>query len=134
MAPDFSANAPLVLVTVTLIARGVPGGASAGTGGRLDFPGALLAAVALSGSVFAVTEEPARGWSTLVVGSLAVGILGLIALAGIRNPRRTVAAELCPAGALCGASQELANTGQSRILDRGFVDRAVETPSRPVAR
>jgi hypothetical protein len=33
---------------------------------------------------------------------------GLIALAGVRNPRRTVAAELCPAGALCGASQELA--------------------------
>ena len=40
---------------------------------------------------------------------------GVIALAGIRNPRRIVAAELCPAGALCGASQELAATGQSRI-------------------
>jgi len=38
---------------------------------------------------------------------------GLIALAGIRNPRRTVAAELCPAGAICGASQELVSTGQS---------------------
>jgi hypothetical protein len=58
---------------------------------------------------------------------------GLIALAGIRNPRRKVAAELCPAGALCGASQELVSTGESRILDRGFVDRAVE-PSRHVAR
>src|SRR5271155_3017955 len=75
----FLLNAPLVLVTVMLIARGVPGSANAGTGGRLDFPGALLAAVALSGSVFAVTEEPARGWSTLVVGSLAVGVLGAIA-------------------------------------------------------
>jgi EmrB/QacA subfamily drug resistance transporter len=70
----FVLNAPLVLVTVTLIARGVPGGA--GAGGRLDFLGALLAALALSGSVFAVTEEPTRGWSTLVIGSLAVGILG----------------------------------------------------------
>ncbi len=66
-------------MTVTLIARGVPGSANAGTGGRLDFLGALLAAVALSGSVFAVTEEPARGWSTLVVGSLAVGIVGAVA-------------------------------------------------------
>jgi EmrB/QacA subfamily drug resistance transporter len=75
----FLLNAPLVLVTVTLIARGVPRSASAGTGGRLDFLGALLAAFALSGSVFAVTEEPARGWSTLVIGSLAVGILGAIA-------------------------------------------------------
>ncbi len=75
----FVLNAPLVLVTVTLIARGVPGGASAGIGGRLDFLGALLAALALAGSVFAVTEEPARGWSALVIGSLAVGVLGAIA-------------------------------------------------------
>ena len=75
----FLLNAPLVLVTVTLIARGIPASASAGTRGRLDFLGDLLAAVALSGSVFAVTEEPARGWSTLVIGSLAVGILGAIA-------------------------------------------------------
>jgi EmrB/QacA subfamily drug resistance transporter len=75
----FLLNAPLVLVTVTLIARGVPGSASIGSDERLDFPGALLAAVALSGSVFAVTEEPARGWSTLVIGSLAAGILGAIA-------------------------------------------------------
>jgi EmrB/QacA subfamily drug resistance transporter len=74
----FLLNAPLVLVTVTLIARGIPGGVrtSAGATGRLDFPGALLAALALSGSVFAVTEEPAHGLSTLVAGSLAAGILG----------------------------------------------------------
>jgi EmrB/QacA subfamily drug resistance transporter len=75
----FLLNAPLVLVTLVLIARGVPASASAGIGGRLDFLGALLAAVALSGSVFAVTEQPARGWSTLVIGSLAVGVLGAIA-------------------------------------------------------
>jgi EmrB/QacA subfamily drug resistance transporter len=75
----FLLNAPLVLVTVTMIARGVPADASVGTAGRLDFPGALLAAIALSGSVFAVTEEPARGWSTLVICSLAVGILGAFA-------------------------------------------------------
>ena len=75
----FLLNAPLVLVTVALIARGVPGSASSGTGGRLDFLGALLAAVALSGSVFAVTEEPSRGWSALVVGSLVVGVLGAMA-------------------------------------------------------
>jgi EmrB/QacA subfamily drug resistance transporter len=75
----FLLNAPLVLVTVTLIARGVPADASASSAGRLDFPGALLAAIALSGSVFAVTEEPAHGWSTLVIGSLGVGILGAMA-------------------------------------------------------
>jgi EmrB/QacA subfamily drug resistance transporter len=75
----FLLNAPLVLVTVTLIARGVPADVSAESAGRLDFPGALLAAVALSGSVFAVTEEPAHGWSILVVGSIAAGILGATA-------------------------------------------------------
>jgi EmrB/QacA subfamily drug resistance transporter len=75
----FLLNAPLVLVTVTLIARGVPGSASAHSAGRLDFPGAPLAALALSGSVFAVTEEPTRGWSALVVGSLVAGILGAMA-------------------------------------------------------
>ncbi len=75
----FVLNAPLVLVTLVLIVRGVPASASAPTGGRLDFPGAFLAALALSGSVFAVTEEPARGWSALVVGSLAIGVLGAIA-------------------------------------------------------
>jgi hypothetical protein len=57
---------------------------------------------------------------------------GVIALAGIRNPRRTVAAELCPAGALCGASQELVSIGDSRISDPAFVERAVETPPRRV--
>jgi EmrB/QacA subfamily drug resistance transporter len=75
----FLLNAPLVLVTVTLIARGVPGSANTGTAGRLDLPGALLAALALAGPVFTVTEEPARGWSTLVIGSLAAGVLGAIA-------------------------------------------------------
>ncbi len=75
----FVLNAPLVLVTLVLIVRGMPASASAPTGGRLDFPGALLAALALSGSVFAVTEVPARGWSALVVGSLAIGVLGAIA-------------------------------------------------------
>src|SRR3984885_16308507 len=53
----FVLHAPLVLVTVTMIARGVPGCARAPTGVRLDFAGALLVAFAFSGSVFAVTEE-----------------------------------------------------------------------------
>ncbi len=75
----FLLNAPLVLVTVTLIARGVPGRASAGVAAHLDFPGALLVAGALLGTVFAVTEEPARGWSAPVVGALAAGALGAVA-------------------------------------------------------
>jgi EmrB/QacA subfamily drug resistance transporter len=85
----FVLNAPLVLVTVTLIALGVPGDASAGTVRRLDLPGALLAAIALAGPVFAVTEEPTRGWSTLVIGSLAAGALGAIAFVAHEARART---------------------------------------------
>jgi hypothetical protein len=32
---------------------------------------------------------------------------GLISAAGIRNPRRELAAAQCPGGAICGASQEV---------------------------
>jgi hypothetical protein len=32
---------------------------------------------------------------------------GLISLAGIRNPRRAVAAAECPGGAICGASEDV---------------------------
>jgi hypothetical protein len=58
---------------------------------------------------------------------------GLVAFAGIRSPRRSVAAELCPAGALCGASQELVHARQDRCSDGGFVDHPVEIPSPEVA-
>ena len=85
----FVLNAPLVLVTLTLIARGVPEDTGVPAGGRLDFLGALLAAVALVGPVFAVTEEPLRGWSSVVVGSLAAGVLGAIAFVAHEARART---------------------------------------------
>jgi EmrB/QacA subfamily drug resistance transporter len=50
--------------------------------------------------------------SALRVGIGASGALvvagGLVSLAGIRNPRRKVAASECPGGAICGASEEVA--------------------------
>jgi EmrB/QacA subfamily drug resistance transporter len=75
----FLLNAPLVVVTLALIARGVPEDSGVPAAGRLDFLGALLAALALAGPVFAVTEEPSRGWSSVVIGSLVAGVLGAIA-------------------------------------------------------
>jgi EmrB/QacA subfamily drug resistance transporter len=75
----FVLNAPLVVATVMLIARDLPADTSPGMARRLDFPGALLAAIALSGLVFAVTEEPARGWSLAVVASLVAGAVGAMA-------------------------------------------------------
>jgi EmrB/QacA subfamily drug resistance transporter len=85
----FLLNAPLVLVTVMLIARGVPEDTGVSAAGRLDFLGALLAAVALVGPVFAVTEEPLRGWSSVVVGSLAAGVLAAIAFVAHERRART---------------------------------------------
>lgn len=43
-----------------------------------------------------------------ISGALVVGG-GLIALAGIQNPRRKVAAAECPGGAICGASEDVAH-------------------------
>ena len=54
------------------------------------------------------------------IAAVLVASGGLIALAGIRNPRRRVAAELCPAGALCGASQELVHTRQLEARTGGL--------------
>jgi EmrB/QacA subfamily drug resistance transporter len=42
----------------------------------------------------------------LTAGLVAAG--GLVSLVGIQNPRRRVPAEHCPAGAICGASRDLA--------------------------
>jgi EmrB/QacA subfamily drug resistance transporter len=43
-----------------------------------------------------------------VSGALVVSG-GLVSLAGIRNPRRKVAASECPGGAICGASEDVAH-------------------------
>jgi hypothetical protein len=41
------------------------------------------------------------------IGALLVALGGLISVIGIRDPRRRVSAEECPAGALHGASADL---------------------------
>ena len=73
----FLLNAPLVLVTVTLIARGVPQDASAGCASRLP-RGALGGARALGFGVRCDRGAGAR-WNSLVIDSLAAGIVGAMA-------------------------------------------------------
>jgi EmrB/QacA subfamily drug resistance transporter len=85
----FVINVPLVLITLVLIARGVPRSAGEPIGGRVDSLGALLAAGALAGPVFALTEQPARGWDGIVIGSLLVGALA--ALSFVLHEARTKA-------------------------------------------
>lgn len=50
----------------------------AGTGGRIDVPGAVLGAVGLGGTVFALIEQGQYGWASPAVWlPLAVGVLSL---------------------------------------------------------
>ena len=77
----FAVNVPFVLVTLVLIRLSVAreedvGGAKR----RVDYVGAVLCALGLAGPVFALTEQPSRGWTDpVVVLSLAGGLL-LLAL------------------------------------------------------
>jgi EmrB/QacA subfamily drug resistance transporter len=75
----FAINIPIVLATIALIARGVPASADTPLGGRIDALGATLGAAALAGPVFALTEQPTRGWGAVVVAPLVAGVLAAIA-------------------------------------------------------
>ncbi len=75
----FLINLPLAAVTVSVATRHVPETRDDHPAGRLDLPGAVLAALGLGGVVFALTDGPAQHWPTRLV---VVGILGLLLLAG----------------------------------------------------
>ena len=55
----------------------------------------------------------------IVIAASLAFLSGLLSLAGITNPRRKVAAEDCPGGALCGASIDVARS--ARLGGRGAV-------------
>src|SRR5438874_5599661 len=71
----FAVNVPVVLTTLWLIARGVPASADMPAPARIDWLGAALGVVALAGPVFGLTEQPVRGWDSVVLGSIAVGVV-----------------------------------------------------------
>ena len=77
----FAVNVPFVLLTLTLIWLAVERGqARSGQGRRLDLVGALLTALGLAAPVFALVEQPERGWTDpIVAGGLAAGAV-LLAL------------------------------------------------------
>ena len=76
----FLINLPLAVVVVWVSLRHVPESRDPGATGRLDWPGAALAAVGLAGVVYALTDGPEKGWTTpLILGSALVGVGSLVA-------------------------------------------------------
>lgn len=79
----FALNAPLILATLALVMVGVPLLRSTMPERRVDLAGAALAGLGLAAPVFALIEQPARGWgSPVVLGSLVGGgvLLGAFVL------------------------------------------------------
>jgi len=76
----FFINVPIAAVVVALGARHVPESRDPSAAGRLDYAGALAAAVFLSGITFAFIEAPTLGWASPAVLTMAsLGLAGLIA-------------------------------------------------------
>lgn len=86
----FAVNVPFVLVTLGLIWLAVERGAvRSGPKRRLDLAGAALTSLGLAAPVFALVEQPKRGWTDpVVLGGLAAGavLLALFVLWERRTP------------------------------------------------
>jgi EmrB/QacA subfamily drug resistance transporter len=74
----FAVNVLLVLVTLTLSARGMVDRARAERRGHLDLAGALLATGAVGALVFALVEGPADGWGSrrFLIAAITAALLG----------------------------------------------------------
>ncbi|WP_104181022.1 MFS transporter [Arthrobacter sp. B0490] len=73
----FLLNVPIAAVVVWIAGRHVPETRDADATGRLDVAGAVLGALALAGTTYALIEAPARGPGA--PGVLAAAVLGLLA-------------------------------------------------------
>ncbi len=75
----FAINVPLVIGTMVLIARVVPGGRGATEGTKIDFTGALLCALGLAGLTFGLIRQPEVGFADPTVFVPLVGGIALFA-------------------------------------------------------
>jgi EmrB/QacA subfamily drug resistance transporter len=91
----FLLNVPLAAIVVLVAVRHVPESSDGEAGGRFDVKGAVLAALALTGITYALTEAPA-GRTPLAL-SLAIGIGGVgCAAAFLWVERRRGASAMMP--------------------------------------
>ena len=63
----FALNVPLVAIALVLVLHGVAESSDPESGRRPDLPGAALCTAGLGGPVFALIEQPTRGWGDPVV-------------------------------------------------------------------
>jgi EmrB/QacA subfamily drug resistance transporter len=92
----FLINLPLGLLVIAMAGRHVPETRDPSAGGRLDFRGAVLAALGLAGTTFALIEGPDSGGSGLILLAGIGGTLALVAflLAERRTPNPMMPLEL----------------------------------------
>jgi EmrB/QacA subfamily drug resistance transporter len=90
----FLINLPLAALVVWVSVRHVPETRDPGASGRLDWPGAALAAAGLAGVVYALTDGPAQGWTAPAI--LATGLGGVAALAGFLAWERRTPTPMLP--------------------------------------
>jgi EmrB/QacA subfamily drug resistance transporter len=70
----FLINIPLAIATLALILWSLPARAPSHERARVDVVGATLCVLALGGPVFALIEQPRRGWDALVLLTLGGGV------------------------------------------------------------
>ena len=105
----FLVNVPMALLVLGIVWRHVPESHGPDTSSPLDWPGAVLATLALGGIVYAFIEAPTQGWSApLVAGAL---VLGLVAGASFVAVERRSRAPMLPLGLF-----RLANFGAANLL------------------
>jgi EmrB/QacA subfamily drug resistance transporter len=80
----FFLNLPLALAVVWTGLRSIP--ADAGKRGRIDWPGAALAALGLGGVVYALIEGPGRSWPAWICGVAGLAVMSAFLLWERRAP------------------------------------------------
>jgi EmrB/QacA subfamily drug resistance transporter len=81
----FLINLPLATAAVFLAVRFVPETRSEAQVGRLDVGGAIALSSGLAGVVYALIEQPTRGWVVGVVAAAVVGVVALLAFVLIES-------------------------------------------------
>ena len=92
----FAINVPLVVLTLILVSVAVPARESGSGHAKVDWLGAVLTFVGLSGPVVALIRQPVVGWGSPEVWASGLG--GIVLLGGFLIHERRTAAPMLPVG------------------------------------